>query len=203
MLVTLVGYWVEEKLNQHMNPVVSNYKTLVQNTVAHLKEDLKSIRTGRAQTGLIDGLQIETYGGSMTMKLRDIASITTEGSDALVVVPFDPSTTTDIEKGIQKSPLGLNPQTQGNKMIIRIPPLSQEQREKYIKLISQKVEEHKVSIRNERDGARKKIKALFDAKEITEDDKFRLEKEIDNVTQQSTEEIQTIREHKERDIMEV
>lgn len=186
-----------------MNPIISQFKSVVQTTVAHLKDELKTIRTGRANPGLIETLEIETYGGSMKMKLRDIASITTEGNDALVVVPFDPATSTDIEKGIQKSPLGLNPQPQGNRMIVRIPPLSQEQREKYLKLISQKVEEHKVSIRNERDGARKKIKALQDAKEITEDERFRLEKDIDNVTQTSTEEIQTIREHKERDIMEV
>lgn len=186
-----------------MNPIVSNFKTVVQNTIAHLKEDLKSVRTGRAAPGLIEGLMVETYGGSTVMKLRDIATITNEGSDALIVVPFDPSTVTDIEKAIQKSPLGLNPQTQGNRIIVRIPPLSQEQREKYIKLISQKVEEHRVSIRNERDGARKKIKNQHDAKEISEDERFRLEKDIDTITQSSTEEIQAIKEHKERDIMEV
>lgn len=186
-----------------MNPIISNFKTVVQHTISHLKDELKSVRTGRANPGLIEGIMVEAYGGSMTMKLRDIASIVNEGSDALATVPFDPSTITDIEKAIQKSPLGLNPQTQGNKIIVRIPPLSQEQREKYIKLISQKVEEHRVSIRNERDAARKKVKALKDAKEITEDELFRMEKEIDTITQHSTDEIQTVREHKERDIMEV
>ena len=186
-----------------MNPIVSQFKTVVQNTVSHLKEELKTIRTGRANPGLIETLESETYGGTMKMKLRDIASISTEGNDALVVIPFDPSTSQDIEKGIQKSPLGLNPQPHGNRMIVRIPPLSQEQREKYIKLISQKVEEHKVTIRGERDGARKKIKALQDTKEISEDERFRLEKDVETITQSSSEEISTVKEHKERDIMEV
>lgn len=186
-----------------MNSIVSSFKTAIQTTLNHLKEELKSIRTGRANPSLIESLPIEAYGGSMTMKLRDIASITTEGADALVVVPFDPSTTTDIEKGILKSPLGLNPQTQGNRMVVRIPPLSQEQREKYLKLISQNVEEHKVSIRNERDAIRKKIKAAQDAKEMSEDERFRLEKEVDNATQSANEEISIIRESKEKEIMEV
>ena len=133
----------------------------------------------------------------------EMATITTEGSAALVISPFDPSTIPDIEKAILKSPLGLSPQVQGTKVIIRIPPLSEEQREKYVKLVGQKVEEKRGIIRNHRDDKRKKIKLSFDSKEITEDDKYRIEKEIDNLTQKSNEELLFIKEQKEKEIREV
>lgn len=186
-----------------MDQLIPNFKSFTQNVEQLLREDFKSIRTGRATPGLIESLIVETYGGSTKMKLQEISTITTEGSMTLVVVPFDPSTSSDIEKAIQKSPLGLNPQPQGGRMLIHIPPMSQEQREKFTKLLSQKAEERRVMVRNERDNVRKKIKAMLDAKEVTEDQKFRLEKEIDTLTQNINNTIQTLKEHKEKEVMEV
>jgi len=84
-----------------------------------------------------------------------------------------------------------------------MPPLSQEQREKLVKLVNQKTEERKNIIRNNRDEARKKIKQLFEAKKITEDDKFRLEKEADTETQKLMEELQLIKEHKVKEVLEI
>lgn len=185
-----------------MEPI-NTFKTQTQQVISQLKEDLKTFRTGRANPALLENIIVEAYGGSTKLKLMELSSIATEGPTALVVVPFDPSTISDVEKAILKSPLGLSPQVQGNRIIVRIPPLSQEQREKYLRLLSQKVEEKKVMIRNQRDDARKKIKHMFDAKELTEDDKFRTEKEIDTITTQVTAEIQTHKESKEKELMEV
>lgn len=189
-------------MTHHMDEI-NHFKTQTQNVTAQLKEDLKMFRTGRANPGLLETIIVETYGGSTKLKLMEIATITTEGPVTLIVAPFDPSTSADIEKAILKSPLGLSPQPQGGRIIVRIPPLSQEQREKYIKLVAQKVEEKKGMIRNQRDEVRKKIKNLFDAKELTEDEKFRHEKEIDTITTKVTGEMQTIRDNKEQEIMEV
>lgn len=186
-----------------MNEILSQYKNSIQTIVQGLKDELKGIRTGRANPGMIENIQVEAYGGTMKMKLLELGAITNEGNSALMIMVFDPSTVQDIEKAILASPLGINPQTEGSKIILRIPPLSQEQRIKYTKLVSQLVEESKNKIRFGRDEARKKIKRMQDDKEITEDDRYRSEKEIDQITTSSNEELQIIKEHKEKEIMEV
>jgi ribosome recycling factor len=183
--------------------LIASFEKQLQHVTESLKEDLKSFRTGRANPSLIEQIVVETYGGSTKLRLLELATITTDGPSALLIMPFDPSTVADIERAILKSPLGLSPQVQGQKIIIRIPALSEEQREKYVKLVSQKVEEKKGVVRNHRDDVRKKIKAMFDTKELTEDDKYRLEKEIDTMTQKINTEFAAIKEAKEKDIREV
>jgi ribosome recycling factor len=186
-----------------MHPAINEFKSNAQQSVNVLKEDLKSIRTGRANPAMIEGLEVETYGGSTKLRLKELSTMTTEGASTIVIVPFDPSTANDIERAIQKSPLGITPQNEGTKILVRIPPLSQEQREKMIKVVSGKIEDKKVAIRNQRDDVRKKIKIMFENKEITEDDKFRMEKEIDSLTQKINEDIQDIKDSKEQEIREV
>lgn len=182
---------------------IQEFKSKSQKAIDFLKEDLKTIRTGRATPALVENLVIETYGGSTKLRMVELATIVTEGPSALIISPFDPSTIQDIEKAILKSPLGMSPLTQGSKIILKIPPLSEEQREKYIKLAGSKVEEKKVQIRAARDDARRVLKDQFEKKEITEDEKFRVEKEIDSLSSKSMEEIETIRDKKEQEIREV
>jgi ribosome recycling factor len=172
-------------------------------TIDSLREDLKSIRTGRASPSLVENLVIETYGGQTKLRLLALSTIMTDGPSSLSIVPFDPSILQDIEKAILKSPLGLTPAIQGTKIIIRIPSLNTEQREKYIKIVGEKIEEKKVTIRNHRDDARRTIKTTFEKKEMSEDEKYRLEKEIDSQSTKFMEEINEIRENKEKEIMEV
>lgn len=183
--------------------IVSNFKQSTQKTILALKEDLKAIRTGRATPALVENVQVVTYNGTTTLKLKEVATITTEGSQTLVVTPFDPSTTGDIEKGIMTSAIGLSPASQGTRILVKIPPLSQEQREKFIKLSSQKVEERRVSVRGLRDDARRKIKAQLEQKTITEDTRFRLEKEIDTASSEAMDEMDAIKESKEKEIREI
>lgn len=179
------------------------FKTQLSLTATALTEDLKTIRTGRANPIIVEQLVVDAYGGSTKLKLMEMATITTEGPAALVIVPFDPSTVPDIEKAILKSPLGLSPQVQGTRLIIRVPPLSEEQREKYVKLVNQKIEEKRNIVRNHRDDVRKKIKAQFDDKAMTEDEKYRLEKEVDTITQKANSQLLEIKEAKEREIREI
>lgn len=183
--------------------LISLFKKKSQKIIDFLKEDLKSIRTGRASPSLIENLEVETYGGSTKLKLLELSTITTEGPNILIVSPFDPSTIKDIEKAILKSPLGLSPSTQGGRIILKIPPLSTEQRDKFKKIASEKIEEKKNQIRNLRDDIRKNIKEKFEKKELTEDEKFRLEKEVDNLNSLITKEIDLIKQKKEQEIMEI
>lgn len=186
-----------------MNPDIAQYKIAVDKLIVHLQEDLKSIRTGRASASLVENLIVETYGGQSKLRLLEVANITTDGPIQLVISPFDPSTTADIEKAILKSPIGLSPAVQGNRIIIKIPPLSKEQRDKYTKLAASKIEDKKMMVRNARDEARKKFKNQFEKKEISEDEKFRYEKEIDTLTQSYMQDIDKIKENKEKEIREV
>lgn len=183
--------------------IVSTFKQQASKTISSLKEELKSIRTGRASPSLVENLNVETYGGLSKLRLLELATIITEGSSSISISPFDPSVIQDIEKAILKSPLGLTPSTQGTRILIKIPSLNTEQREKYIKVVREKVEEKKVTIRNHRDDSRRIIKNSFEKKEMSEDEKYRLEKEIDIQITKFTEEINLIKENKEKEIMEV
>lgn len=183
--------------------LAADFKAFIQKIVNQLREDLKTIRTGRANPAILEGIIVETYGGQTKLKLNELSTITTDESAVLIITPFDPSTTQDVEKAILKSPLGINPQVQGTKILVRIPPLSEEQRLKLVKIINQKVEEKKTIIRNQRDEVRRKIKHQFEAKEMTEDQKFRLEKDIDTLTHNCMTEIDTVKKSKDQEIMEV
>ncbi|MEK7070859.1 MAG: ribosome recycling factor [Patescibacteria group bacterium] len=186
-----------------MNPAVTDFKKHTEQALLHLKEDLKSIRTGRATPALIENMPVETYGGQTTLRLMELATIGTSDPSTLSIQPFDSSVQQDIEKAILKSALGLTPSTQGHIIIVKIPPLSQEQREKYIKLLGQKIEEKRNNVRNFRDDARRKVKHQLEKKEINEDQRFRVEKEIDSLSQSLMEDIQAIKEAKEKEIMQV
>jgi|SRR3989339_1412113 len=183
--------------------ITSEFKDSSQKTINSLKEDLKSIRTGRASPSLVENLVVDAYNGTTKLRLLELATIITEGPSALSITPFDVSTLQDIEKSILKSPLGMSGVVQGQKIILRIPPLSTEQREKYIKLVGEKVEEKKNQIRNFRDDSRKTLKTKFEKKEITEDEKYRLEKEIDKVSSEMIDLTESIRESKVKEIREV
>jgi len=186
-----------------MDPVISEFQQNSEKTILYLKDDLKSIRTGRASPSLVENLIVETYGGQAKLKLYELASISTEGPTTLVIAPFDPSIITDVEKAILKSPLGISPQTQGNRIFLRLPSMSADQRVKMNKLVNQKIEEKKVAVRGFRDETRRKIKLSFEKKEITEDNKYRLEKEVDNLTQKQMEELDRVKNNKEREINEI
>ncbi len=186
-----------------MDPFISDFNNTVLNIILHLKEDLKTIRTGRANPSMIENIIVDAYGGQSKLRMMELATITTEGPSVIIIIPFDPSTVQDIEKAILKSPLGFSPQVSGARILVKVPALSEEQRLKFSKLIGQIVEEKKSNLRNARDDVRKKIKAEFENKTITEDGKYRLEKEIDNTTQKFTAEIQQIKEGKEKEVMEV
>jgi len=186
-----------------MDSIFQEFKTTVDKTISYLREDLKTIRTGKASPALLEGLVVTTYGGQTQLRLPELATISTEGPLTLIVSPYDQSTLPDIEKAVLTSNLGLSPATQGTRILITIPPLSQEQREKFIKVVGQKIEEKKNAIRGARDDARRKIKASEENGEISEDERFRKEKEVDEQTQKYMEDIQDLKERKEAEIRQI
>lgn len=186
-----------------MNNIQTDFRNEAEKIINNLRTDLTSIRTGRASPSIVENITVETYQGQAKLKLLELASITASDAQTLNIIPFDMSTMKDIEKAILKSPLGMNPSTIGNKIVLKLPPLSEEQRHKILKVVNQKIEEKKEYLRIMRDNARKKIRHNFDLKQSTEDEKFREEKEIDNMSQKYNETISDIKHKKEKEIVEI
>lgn len=186
-----------------INSIYSEFNKKAQATIEYITKELRQIRTGQVSPSLVEDLEIKAYGGTTTLTVKELASIATEGPTSLIIQPFDPSITQDIERGIQSSPLGLSVSVDGIRIRITTPPLTEEQRQKFVKLANDKIEEGRIQIRGSRDDARKDIKHIFDNKEISEDDKFRAEKEIDDLTKKHNDTLDELKKKKQEDIMTV
>lgn len=180
---------------------VDNFLNKSKNILQKLKDDLKTIRTGKVNPSLIENLIVETYNSTVKLKLKEVATITNFDPTTLQIKPFDRSTIVDIEKAIFKSPLSVSPKVETDQIMIKFPPLSQEQREKLIKLIRQIIEENRNNIRKVRDEIRKSIRISMENKAINEDQKFRIEKQIDEETKKIMLEIENLKTKKEEEIL--
>jgi len=171
--------------------------------IEKLKEELRSIRSGIISPALVQNIAVETYGGQTKLKLSELANISTSGPQTLLIFPFDHQTIKDIEKALLQSNLGASPVIQNNQIFLKFPPLSTEQREKITKLVNQIIESTRQKIRDLRDQERKALKTAFEKKEISEDLKFKKEKEIDNQTQKINEMIEEIKTKKINEVMNI
>ncbi|HEY2342041.1 MAG TPA: ribosome recycling factor [Chthoniobacteraceae bacterium] len=165
----------------------------------YMTHEFAAVRTGKASPALVENLDVEAYGASM--KLKQLALITTPEPRLLVIQPFDAGTVRDIEKAIKESKLGINPATEGKLIRLPIPPLTEERRKDLVKGIKQMAEEARVRIRGaRRDGIDVLKKA---GKELSEDDLENYEKEIQKLTDQYVKKIDDSLAAKETDIMKV
>ncbi len=172
----------------------------MEKAIAVLKNALAGIRTGRASPGLVDSLRVEIYGSPTPIK--GIASISCPEPTQIVVRPFDPGTLKDIEKGIQASGLGFNPQNDGRLIRINVPPLSTEVRRKLVARIKELTEEAKVAVRNVRRDGNKAADAGEKEKELTEDDCKKAKDEIQELTKKFELIASNLASFKEREVME-
>ena len=169
--------------------------------IEHLKKELRNIRTGRANPGILEGVIIEAYGA--TMSLRDVGSITTPEPRQLLVTPFDANNCGPISKGIEKANLGFQPVIDGNVVRITIPPLDEAQRKDMVKIINKRKEDAKVSIRNIRRECNDFVRKQKADGEIPEDQMKREEKRTQELTDEFCKEIDQIASQKEKEVMEV
>lgn len=150
--------------------------------LAALSNDLNSIRTGRATPSLVENVIVSAYGGAQRLKVNELASITAPDTQTIVIDPWDKSIIGEIKQAILAANIGMNPNIDGEIIRISMPPLTGEDRERYIKLLSAKLENARVSVRQIRGDIMKEIKSAFEKKEITEDDKFAQEKKMQDIT---------------------
>jgi ribosome recycling factor len=205
LLLVVVGYNKDTKLPGNcMNPsqVVSDTKSKLQAAVAHFQEELKKVRTGRAHPSMLDGVQVKAYGTAMP--LIQVGNVSAPEPQLLQITPFDPNNIQAIASAIRDNPsLGLNPSDDGRVVRIPIPPLTEERRREYAKLVSSKTEDCMVSLRNIRHDALRGVDQAKKDKEIGEDDAKRLEKQIDEVMNHARTEAEAAAKAKEAEIMKV
>lgn len=168
-----------------------------------LGEDLGTIRTGRASPALVENIVISAYENTQHLRIKELATITTDGPRMIVISPFDPSIIRDLERGINGANLGYTGSSDGNIIRISIPPLTAERRSEYIKLAHTKLEGGRIMIRQVRHEIMGDIKKMMDAKEISEDEQKRLEKEVQSLTDEMISEIDIMREKKEKELNEI
>lgn len=166
-----------------------------------IQNELASVRTGKATTALLDGIKVESYG--QLVPLKQVGNVSVKDSKTLMVQLWDKSVVANVEKAIRESGMGLNPATEGQSIRVPIPPLTEERRREYVKLVKKFAEDAKVSLRNIRRDAIQAIEKAEKEKAITEDDKNRGKKDADSLTQRYEKLIDETVAKKEKEIMEV
>jgi len=181
--------------------ILSSAETRMRGAIQVLHEDLGAIRTGRANPGLVEKLPIEYYGAPTP--LLQLASISVPEARTITIKPFDASTLKAIEKAIQTSDLGLNPNSDGKVIHLNLPPLNEERRRDLVKLVHHRLEEARVAVRNIRRDAHNDLRDFEKEKLISEDDLERGEEDLQKLTDKYVEEVATHGKAKESEIMEV
>ncbi len=187
-----------------MNPVqaVNDADSKSQAAVAHFEDDLKKVRTGRAHPSMLDSVVVKAYGAEMP--LIQVGNVTAPEGQLLQITPFDPSNIQAIASAIRDNPsLGLNPSDDGRVVRVPIPPLNEERRREYVKVVSGKLEDCMVALRNIRREAMDAIEKGKKDKEIGEDEAKRLQKQTDDNLNQYKTQAETAAKAKEAEIMTV
>lgn len=164
-----------------------------------LSSEISSIRTGKAAPSLIENIVVSVYGGTTKLKVMEVATVAVQDAKSLVITPFDVSIIDEIQKGIIDSGSGLNPASDGQVLRVTIPPLSEERRKELIHMMKQKIENGHIMIRQSRHQAMAEIKK----EEIGEDEASRMEKEVQKLTDEYTNEIDAMAAKKEEELMQV
>jgi ribosome recycling factor len=178
-------------------------KQRMDSAIDALRNDISGIRTGRVTPALVEDIIVEAYGGTSKLRVQELASITAQDTQTLLITPWDKQVIGEIRKGIEAANIGLNPMVAGEAIRIVLPPLTQEDREKYVKLLSQKLENGRVQIRQIRQDGMKDIKRVFDDKTISEDEKTRNEKHLQDLTDDYIKQLDEIGKIKETELRTV
>jgi ribosome recycling factor len=168
--------------------------------IESLQREFNKVRTGRASLSLLDGITVDYYG--TPTPLNQVATLSVPESRLITIQPWDNSVLGEVEKAIQRSELGLTPINDGKIIRITIPTLTEERRRELVKLVKKKAEECRVAIRNCRRVANEELKSLKKSKEISEDDLFRDQEEVQKMTDEYIGKCEAALEMKEKEILE-
>ena len=181
--------------------IFEELKEAMQKAISALEKSFSKVRTGRASLSLLDGIRVEYYG--TPTPLNQVASLSIPESRLIVISPWDSSILGAIEKAIQKSDLGLMPNNDGKLIRLAIPALTEERRRELVKIIRKMAEECKVKQRNSRREANEQLKALKKENEISEDELYGFQEDVQKITDRAIEKTDEIMAAKEKEIMEI
>ncbi len=175
----------------------SQTRARMQQVLELVRGDVGSIRTGRATPALVEGIIIEAYGGASKLRVVELATISAPDSQTLVITPWDKTVIGEIKKGIDQANIGFNPVISGEVIRINFAPLTLEDRENYVRLLHQKLENGRLAIRQIRQDAKREKKEKHEKKELSEDEMIQQEKRLQEATDQHIAQIDEIGKRKE------
>ncbi len=181
--------------------IINNHKTNFDKAIEHFLHELSGVRTGRATSGLLNTVLVESYGSKMP--IEHLASVTVSDARTLTIAPWDKSQLAAVEKAIQMANLGFNPSNDGNVIRIILPALSEERRKEMVKLVGQIAEKGKIGIRNARESIQKEMKKAESDKKISKDDLEKGQKKLQEMVDKYNEEIKKNADAKEKEVMTV
>lgn len=180
---------------------IPDAKHNMEEAVEAMRREFATVRTGKASPALLDTVRVDAYGSKMP--LNQVATVSTPEPTLLVVQPYDKSIIGEIERGILTADLGLNPANDGNVIRVPVPPLNEERRQEYARLLHKMAEEGRISVRHARREANEEIKEKMKEHELSEDEGHRQLEEVQRLTDEYTEKIEQMLERKEKEVMKV
>ncbi len=184
-----------------MNTYLQAHSGQFAQTITFFEKDIAALRTGRANPAILEGIEVEAYDSKMA--INAVGNIAVADGRSLTITPWDKSILKEIEKALVAADLGVGVVNEGDKLRLSVPQLTEENRKDLVKKLNAKLEEARIAVRQIRDEIKQAIEKAFDAKEMSEDDKFRFIKELDEYVTERNEQLKTIRDHKEKDIMTI
>lgn len=184
-----------------MNQYLQTKQGEFASAIDFFKKEIGAIRTGRANPGVLDTVMVEAYG--VMNPLNTVANIAVNDTRSILVVAWDKGVLKAIEKAIIDAGLSFGVVNEGDKIRLTVPPLTEENRKELVKKLNEKMEKTRIILRGSRDGVKNAIEKAYADKEISEDEKYRFIKELDEFSAKKNDELKDARDRKEKDIMEI
>lgn len=187
--------------NELVDMVVADARDRMEKAVQHVQAEFSAVRTGRATPALVEHLRVEFYGTET--ELRAMAGFSVPEARLLVIAPYDKSSLGAIEKALQNSDLGINPSNDGTVIRLTFPVPTAERRKELVKVVRQKAEDGRVTVRNGRRTARHELDSLQKEGDLSGDELERVEKDLDRITHEQVAAIDRLLAHKEQELLEI
>lgn len=184
-----------------MHPFLQSQKPEFQSAIEFLQGELNMLRTGRANPGILENIKLMAY--NTPMDIKSLAAINVQDAQTMVVEPWDKTLLQAVEKAIREADIGINPVIDGAIVRVVVPQMTEENRKQLVKRVREKIEESKIKLRAVRESVRDTVLDMEEKNEIAEDEKYKLLEEIDRLTRDFSNQIDSIGEKKEKDIMTV
>lgn len=197
----MLKYQYPPEVAMDIKTIITEMETRMKKSVDLIRSEFSSVRTGKASPALVENIQVPYYG--TPTRLRDLAGISTPDPKLILIQPWDPTAIGDIEKAIMQTQLGITPVNDGKVLRLPIPELSEERRVELAKYIKKMAEDGRIALRNIRRDAIELVRKMEKDKKITEDERYKNEKTIQDKTEAFIKQIDELVKHKEKEIMEV